>query len=341
MAKFYYGGQAVMEGVMMRGRLSAAVATRKPDGTISLYEEALNPRLYQNPVFRLPFLRGILLLWEMLVLGTRMMALSANLATGALDLDPVSGQLHQAQQESDGSASAQNGDHPAGEERPPVLGGFVLALTLLISLAFAIAVFFVGPLLLTNALHNQIGTGWLNIVVEGVIRLALLVGYLYLIGLVPDIQRVFGYHGAEHKAINAMEAGQPLDVEHVRRASRVHTRCGTGFLLLVMVVSIFVFALVGSPWLPLKILSRILLVPVVAGIAYELMRLGAAYYRFRVVRWLLAPGLALQGLTTREPDDSMIECAIAALTRVMRRDSGDSLATEGVEEPLPPLLIAK
>src|SRR5579883_1323680 len=118
MAKFYYGGQAVMEGVMMRGRLSAAVATRKPDGTISLYEEALNPRLYQNRVFRLPFLRGILLLWEMLVLGTRMMALSANLATGALDLDPVSGQVHEAQQEPDGSTSAQNGDHPAGEERP-------------------------------------------------------------------------------------------------------------------------------------------------------------------------------------------------------------------------------
>ncbi len=341
MAKFYYGGQAVMEGVMMRGKLSAAVATRKPDGTISLYEEALNPRLYQNPVFRLPFLRGMLLLWEMLVLGTRMMALSANVATGALDLDATNGQLSEKKQEQVGSSLALSGPEPTEEERPPVLGGFVLALTLLISLAFAIAVFFVAPLLLTNALHNQIGTGWLNIVVEGVIRLALLVGYLYLIGLVPDIQRVFGYHGAEHKAINAMESGQPLDVEHVRQASRVHTRCGTGFLLLVMVVSIFVFALVGSPWLPLKILSRILLVPVVAGIAYELMRLGAANYRFRVVRWLLAPGLALQGLTTREPDDSMIECAIAALKRVMRRDSGDSLAAESVEEPLPPLLIAK
>src|SRR5581483_2525405 len=279
MARFYYGGQAVMEGVMMRGRLSAAVATRKPDDTISLYEEALNPRLYQNPVLRLPFLRGMLLLWEMLVLGTRLMALSANVATGALDLNPASGQqLKQA-----GTSIEQNEHAPTEEERPPMLGGFVLAVTLLISLTFAIAVFFVAPLLLSNALRNQIGTGWLNIVVEGVIRLALLIGYLFLIGLVPDIQRVFGYHGAEHKAINAMESGQPLDVEHVRQASRVHTRCGTGFLLLVMVVSIFVFALVGSPWLPLKILSRILLVPVVAGIAYELMRLGAANYRFRVV----------------------------------------------------------
>ena len=341
MAKFYYGGQAVMEGVMMRGRLSAAVATRKPDGTISLYEEALNPHLYQNPVFRLPFVRGMLLLWEMLVLGTRLMALSANVATGALDLNAAGGQLSGERLAQAGASTEQDESGPAEEERPPMLGGFVLAVTLLISLAFAIAVFFVAPLLLTNALHNQIGTGWLNIVVEGVIRLALLIGYLYLIGLVPDIQRVFGYHGAEHKAINAMESGQPLDVKHVRLASRVHTRCGTGFLLLVMVVSIFVFALVGSPWLPLKILSRILLVPVVAGIAYELMRLGAANYHLRVVRWLLAPGLALQGLTTREPDDSMIECAIAALKRVMRRDSGNALAAEGVEEPLPPLLIAR
>ncbi|GCE19781.1 hypothetical protein KDK_35810 [Dictyobacter kobayashii] len=163
-----------------------------------------------------------------------------------------------------------------------------MILPLLVSLTFAIAIFFVGPLLLTSLLRGQIGDGWLNITLEGVIRLALLVGYLYLIGRVPDIQRVFGYHGAEHKAINAMEQGDPLDVEHVRRASRVHTRCGTGFMLLVMVVSIVVFAFVGSPTLLIKIISRIVLVPVVAGIAYELMRLGAANYRYRVVRWLLA-----------------------------------------------------
>jgi uncharacterized protein YqhQ len=332
MAKFYYGGQAVMEGVMMRGRLSVAVATRTPDGAIALYEEALNPRLYQNPIVRLPLLRGVLLLWEMLVLGTRLMALSANVATGALDLDAVTptpaGDGTQALPEVYGKLAVRTHD-----ERPPVLGGFALGLTLLTSLACAIAVFFVVPLLLTNALRNEIGNDWLNVVVEGGIRLALLIVYLYLIGRIPDIGRVFGYHGAEHQAINTLESGQPLDVAHVRQASRVHTRCGTGFLLLVMVVSIFIFALVNSPWLPLKILSRILLIPVVAGIAYELMRLGAAYYRFRVVRWLLAPGLALQGLTTRAPDDSMIECAIAALTRVTRRDAGDAVATEGLEAP--------
>src|SRR3984893_9543526 len=323
MAKFYYGGQAVMEGVMMRGRKTAAMAVRCPDSSIYLYEETLNPKLYQNRLFRLPFLRGILLLWEMLVLGTRLMTLSTNIATGAIDPASLSDREdNQSFGTERGAAIDAMGDNDLLDqpERPPQIGGLALALTLVVSLGFAIAIFFLGPLLITGLLHNQIGEGWLNLTLEGVIRLALLVGYLYLIGRVPDIQRVFAYHGAEHKTINAMEHGDPLDIPHVRRASRVHTRCGTGFLLLVMVVSIFVFALVGSPSLLLKIVSRIVLVPVVAGIAYELMRLGAANYRYRVVRWLLAPGLALQGLTTREPDNSMIECAIAALQRVMSRD---------------------
>ncbi len=318
MAKFYYGGQAVMEGVMMRGRKTAAMAVRCPDGSIYLYEETLSPKLYQNRLFRLPFLRGMLLLWEMLVLGTRLMALSTNIATGAIDPTSVTeNQSFGAERRATSNGDDGLLDQP---EKPQEIGGLALALTLVVSLGFAIIVFFLGPLLIAGLLHNQIGEGWLNLTVEGVIRLVLLVGYLYLIGRVPDIQRVFGYHGAEHKTINAMEHGDPLDIPHVRRASRVHTRCGTGFLLLVMVVSIFVFAVVGSPSFLLKIVSRIVLVPVVAGIAYELMRLGAANYRYRVVRWLLAPGLALQGLTTREPDDTMIECAIAALQRVRFRD---------------------
>ena len=336
MAKFYYGGQAVMEGVMMRGRTSAAVAIRRPDSSIYLHEEALNPRLYQNQLFRLPFLRGLLLLWEMLVLGTRLMTFSANVATGAVNPDatdtptagsPATGEVHGSSIDEELAA-------------PPQIGGVMLILTLLVSLGFAVLVFFLAPLFLASLLHNQIGDGWLNLIFEGVIRLALLVGYLYLIGRVPDIQRVFGYHGAEHKAINAMEQGDPLDVPHVRRASRVHTRCGTGFLLLVMVVSIFVFAFVGTPSLWIKVISRIVLVPVVAGISYELMRLGAANYRYRVVRWLLAPGLALQGLTTREPDDSMIECAIASLQRVMQRDELAATGSEAAEALLPPLAVS-
>jgi uncharacterized protein YqhQ len=326
MAKFYYGGQAVMEGVMMRGRHSAAVAVCQPDGEIGVYEEALNSKLYQSKLFRLPFLRGILLLWETLILGTRMMTLSTNIASGAMNPEEAS----MPAQDSTSPTFEQNGVLSAEAEKPMQLGGLSLVVTLLFSLTFAVAIFFVGPLLLTSLLHNQIGTGLLSLLFEGIIRLILLLGYLLLIGRIADIQRVFGYHGAEHKAINTLEHGEPLDVAHVRQASRVHTRCGTGFLLLVMVVSIFVFALVGSPSLLIKIVSRIILVPVVAGIAYELMRLGAANYRFRVVRWLMAPGLALQGLTTREPDDSMIECAIAALKRVLAYDGNDVVVNERV-----------
>jgi uncharacterized protein YqhQ len=329
MAKFYYGGQAVMEGVMMRGRRSAALAVRRPDGEIYLYEEELDAQLYQNRWFRLPFLRGMLLLWEMLVLGTRLMTLSANIATGAIDPNASSTRAALAEAATLGMAGEMP-LVPQKEEKPEQIGGAALIFTLVISLTFAVGIFFVGPLLLASLFRNQIGQGVLSLIVEGVIRLALLVGYLAVIGRVPDVQRVFGYHGAEHKAINAFEHGEPLDVAHVRRASRVHTRCGTGFLLLVMVVSIIVFAFFNAPSLPLKIVSRIVLVPVVAGIAYELMRLGAANYRYRIVRWLLAPGLALQGLTTREPEDSMIECAIAALKRVLRRDE---VVSDDVGEP--------
>lgn len=293
MATFNYGGQAVVEGVMMRGRKAVAVAVRQPGGGILVHEELLAPRLYQNRLLRLPLLRGVLLLWEMLVLGTRMMAFAANVATGQITEEG---------------------------ETAPALNKGALAITLTISLAFAIGIFFLGPLALVGLAQHQIGNGALALVLEGLIRLVILLGYLWLIGRMSGVQRVFGYHGAEHKAINAYEQGKPLDVAHVRAASRVHTRCGTGFLLVVMVVSIFVFALVGNPPLVLRILSRIVLVPVVAAIAYELMRLGATYYRFRFVRWLVAPSLALQGLTTREPDDAQIECAIAALERVLQRD---------------------
>ena len=328
----------------MRGRRSAAMAIRRPDGSIYLYEEALNPRLYQNRLFRLPFLRGMLLLWEMLVLGTRLMTLSANIATGALDpgTTTVEGEEPGTYQSNTAIDHNSSDFMPEIAETPPQIGGVALVFTLLISLGLAVAVFFLAPLLIAGLFSNQIGGGWLSLTIEGLLRLGLLIGYLYLMGRMPDIQRIFGYHGAEHKAINAMENGESLDIPHVRAASRVHIRCGTGFLLLVVVVSIVVFAFVGSPSLLIKILSRVLLVPVVAGIAYELMRLGAANYRYRIVRWLLAPGLALQGLTTREPDDSMIECAIAALHRVMCRDSLSIKQDPGsADVKLPPIVISR
>lgn len=294
----------------MRGRKSAAVAVRIPAGGILVHEETLNPRVYLNRAAQWPFVRGLLLLWDMLILGTRMMMFAATASF------PV---------ESDGGAAPPTGP-AAGEvaeakpEEVAGLGGVGLTLTLVISLAFAIGLFFLLPLGIVGAASRWIGAGWLSLTLEGVIRLALLVGYLALLGRFPSIARVFEYHGAEHKAINTFEADEPLDVEHVRQASRVHTRCGTGFLLIVVVVSIVVFAFLGNPPLPLRILSRVVLVPVIAAVAYELMRLGAANYRYRVVRWLMAPSLALQGLTTREPDDRQLECAIVALERVLRRD---------------------
>ena len=322
MAKFYYGGQAVIEGVMMRGRRSAAVAVRQPTGGILLHEEQLPKRVYGAKVAAWPFVRGILLLWDMLILGTRMMLFASSVA---LPPDEI-------------SDTTRDTTHTNGDTMPTAAPGTVaettgaiksadvrLILTLVFSLAFALVLFFLVPLGVVGVVQRWLPNDWSGLVLEGVIRLGLLIGYLWLIGRLPDIQRVFAYHGAEHKSINAVEAGQPLDVAHVRAASRVHIRCGTGFLLIVMVVSILVFALLGNPPIVWRILSRILLVPVIAAISYELLRLGAAYYRFRIVRWLMAPSLALQGLTTREPDDSQIECAIVALDRVLRTDGIEKL----------------
>jgi uncharacterized protein YqhQ len=315
-ARFNYGGQAVIEGVMMRGRRSAAVAVRAPTGGIVLHEELLSSGLYGNSIARWPFVRGVVLLWEMLVLGTRMMMFAAAVA------QPETGPTREEQDH-----PTRAGVAPRVTEAPEAVSARDprLVLTLVISLGFAIALFFLLPLGVVGLAGRWLGDGWLSLVAEGLIRLALLIGYLALIGRMPDIQRVFQYHGAEHKAINTLEAGQTVDVAHVRAASRVHTRCGTGFLLIVVVLSILVFALVGNPPIALRILSRVVLVPVIAAIAYELMRLGAANYRYRPVRWLMAPSLALQGLTTREPDDAQIECAITALDRVLARDGTSAL----------------
>lgn len=326
MAKFYYGGQAVVEGVMMRGRRSAAVAVRQPTGGILLHEEQLPKRVYGAKVATWPFVRGVLLLWDMLILGTRMMLFASSVAM-PLDEDDATGQAAKT-----GSGSAGRASLPtAAPGTVAETSGTVnkadarLVLTLVFSLAFAVGLFFLLPLGVVGLLHRWLPNDWSGLVLEGVVRLALLIGYLALIGRLHEIQRVFAYHGAEHKAINAMEAGHPLDVAHVRLASRVHIRCGTGFLLIVMVVSILVFALLGNPPIAWRILSRVLLVPVIAAISYELVRLGAAYYRFRIVRWLMTPSLALQGLTTREPDDSQIECAIVSLERVLRTDGVETL----------------
>lgn len=298
--RFPYGGQAVLEGVMMRGLRQATVAVRNPEGEIVFKHEQLNVtrrRVWE----RMPFLRGMLALWDALNLGMRALTFSSNVALG--------------------------------EDEQPSNG--MLAGTVVVSLAFAIGLFFVVPLLLSNLLTGFGASLLVRDAADGVLRLLIFIGYLLLIGRMPDIQRVFAYHGAEHKTINAYEAGAPLTVASTRRFTLIHPRCGTSFLLVVVVVSIPIFALFGGMPLLVRLLSRIVLVPAIAAIAYELLRLSAAHYHRNWVRTLVAPSLALQRLTTREPDDTMLEVAIAALLPVLAADgvavqSDEAAFTPGV-----------
>lgn len=285
---FNYGGQAVIEGVMMRGRKHMAVAVRNPKGEIVLHTEPLNPRIYASFINKVPFLRGFTMLWDALVLGMRTLMFSADVAMGESEVE-FSG---------------------------PMAWG-----TVAFSLVIAIAIFFVSPLLLISLIKQLIDVPILGQhLIEGIVRLALFLGYIWAIGHIADIKRVFGYHGAEHKAINAYEQGVELVPEKVANCSIVHPRCGTAFLLIVMVISIFVFALVGDPPLWLKIVSRIVLIPVIAGIAYEFLKFSAARQQNPIMKILIAPGLALQGMTTREPDLSMLEVSIAALKKLLAEE---------------------
>lgn len=280
-----YGGQAVIEGVMMRGRSYMAVAMRAPDGKIVVHSEALSP-IYRSAAARIPFLRGLVLLWDALALGARVLALSANTQ--------------------------------AGEEEEK-LEGLPLALTMLLSLGFAIGLFFVAPAGIGHLVEDFFNLSTLaSALVEGGLRLAVLVGYLVLIGRVAEIKRVFGYHGAEHKTINAFEAGAELTPSLVEKFPIEHPRCGTAFLLTVVVFSIVLFALIGPMALLPRLALRVLLIPVLASLAYEYLRLTARYFRNPLVRLLVAPNLALQRLTTRPPDTGMLEVGIAAFQEMKR-----------------------
>jgi uncharacterized protein YqhQ len=281
---FNYGGQAVIEGVMMRGARQMCVAVRAPDDQIVIHCEPLNPRIYSSFIARVPFVRGLTMLWDTLGLGIRTLMFSADVAAAEEDVS-FSG---------------------------PIAWG-----TIAFSLLMAVAIFFVGPLLLLGLVDRFIASDFVSNLVEGIIRLALFLGYVWAIGYIPDIRRVFGYHGAEHKTINTYEAGDELTVEAVGRHSLVHPRCGTAFLLVVMVVSILVFSVLGRPPLLLRILSRVVLIPVIAGIAYEFIKFSAAHQEHWLMRLLIAPGLWLQSFTTRQPDASMLEVAIAALQRLL------------------------
>jgi uncharacterized protein YqhQ len=250
-------------------------------------------------------------MWETLALGVRALIFSSNVALG---------------------------EEEKGTESGPIWG------TLLISMALVIAIFFVGPLLVTDWLESLFGSMLLVIIIEGVVRLAVVIAYVGLIGLMPDVRRVYAYHGAEHKSIHALENGDHLDARYVQRYPTAHVRCGTSFLLTVVIVSIVVFALVGNPDLWLRVLSRVVLIPVIASVAYEVIRLGGAFETNPITRLLMWPNLALQALTTRQPDDAQVEVALRALKEVLaaedaleRVEPEETAEAEESVEAAPPL----
>jgi uncharacterized protein YqhQ len=283
-----YGGQAVIEGVMMRGKSYMAIAMRAPNGKIVLHSEPLSA-VYQSSWARLPLARGLLLLWDALGLGARALAISANTQT---------------------------------EEENEKLEGAPLALTMLVSLSFTIGLFFLLPAGLGQLAERAFSLNALaSNLLEGVLRLVILIGYLAAIGRVDEVKRLFGYHGAEHKTIHAFEAGAELTPKSVARFPEEHPRCGTAFLLTVVVFSILLFALFGPMALLPRLALRVLLIPVLAALAYEYLRWSAAHFSNPIVRALVAPNLALQRLTTRKPDKKMLEVGIAAFKEMRRLEA--------------------
>jgi len=296
------GGQAVLEGVMMRGPRNWSVAVRKPDGEIAQVAKEIDPLMARHRLLRLPVVRGVIALGESLSIGFRALSVSANYA---------------AQEEAE------------GDEEPAEIGRWALFFSFAIAIGFALMLFKVGPALLTGWLPISSG-GWF-VIVEGAIRVTVFVAYLTLLSFIPSLRRVFQYHGAEHKAINAYEAGDELTPETAQRFSLIHPRCGTAFLLWVMVIGVFVFALFGRlPWYWL-IASRIAFLPLIAGIAYELIRFAGKHQDNRILMTLLAPGLWLQRLTTREPTLDQLEVSIRALRDVLEREGRLTPADRRVE----------
>jgi len=301
--RFTYGGQAVIEGVMIRGRRHLSLAVRRHDGRIFHHSEPLNS-LFTGGVRRVPLVRGVVVLLETLMLGMKALNKSASMA--AVD------------------------DQDGGEQE---LSGWFMAGAIALSLSLGIGIFFLGPLLIVRAIDPFIFSDQLSNLVEGAIRLVFLVVYVGGIGLFRDIRRVFAYHGAEHMAVHTYEAGLPLIVENVRKFGTPHPRCGTAFLLTVLLVSILVFALFPRPPLEWRIISRIALIPVVAGISYEIIRFSGAHQNSLIGHLVAWPGLLLQKLTTRVPDDSQIEVAIQAMEGAVAADEGRIYPPPEREQP--------
>ena len=365
MARYQYGGQALIEGVLMRGRNALAVALRHPDGSIVWAPERLDLGLRARRALKMPFLRGLVVLYDTLVTGTRWLVRSATLQALALEEGegPASGSGSAGGAAGVGetlatmalvfagpalcAAKAEGGTDPAAGTDPavasytdpdaasPALGatpaeeglgkGYAVAVggMLLLTLVAGIGVFFLLPLLLAQATVGRVDQGFGLQLSEGGIRVAIFIGYLLLVSRAGDVRRTFQYHGAEHMSIHTLEAGDPLTVEAARKYPTAHPRCGTEFLVVVLIVSILAFAVVGKLpplWL---IASRVVLVPVIAAVSYELLQLGARHRRHALVRWLWSPGIWVQAITTRQPTDAMIEVAIVSLERALVADGAE------------------
>jgi uncharacterized protein YqhQ len=311
-ARFFYGGQAVIEGVMMRGLSHMAVAVRKPNGTIITHSERLQG-IYTSRARHIPILRGMLVLAETLSLGMRALSFSSRIA------------LAETMKEDKADKDGDDEEFPSG-----IFWG-----SMIIALVFVAAVFFAGPVVLAQWLDTKIDSKLLVVFIEGIFRLTLLIGYIWGIGFMPDVRRVFMYHGAEHMTIRAYEADEPLVAEHIRKYPKEHPRCGTSFLLTVVLVAVIVFfafdAAREPTWIS-RIISRVVLIPIIAAVAYEGIRLGGKYQENPFVHALFTPNLMLQKLTTRHPDDSQIEVAVKSLDTVLAAEREPVI---GDEEPLP------
>ena len=298
MPKFNYGGQALIEGVLMRGRDAIAVAFRHPEGHIVWASESLDKGPHGWRLARAPFVRGLIVLYETLVVGTRWLIRSANIQASAEGVE---------------------------------LGRGAVALMLGFTLLLGIGVFFLLPLFVASATAGGVEQDWIQHMVEGLVRVVIFLGYLTLISRMPDIRRVFEYHGAEHMTIHALEAGDPLTVEEVRKYPTAHPRCGTEFLVVVIILSIFAFSLVGRQSIGVMVGSRLLLVPVIAAIGYEILRFGAKHRSNPLVKAIMAPGILVQMITTKRPSDDQIEVAIVSMEQALEADG--ELVPAGSEFP--------
>ncbi len=294
-----YGGQALIEGVLMRGKKYLAASFRKPDGSIETVAEELTG-IYKSKITKIPLLRGLVSLWDSLGLGMKYLSISANMQTGE------------------------------DEKITPV----EMVLTMIVSLLLAVALFFVGPAalgkLLEDVLHLPM---WVSNALEGILRLAVVLAYMLLVSQMEDIKRVFRYHGAEHKTINCYEKGLEMTVENARVQSRQHPRCGTAFMVTVVIISVVLFIIIGpfTKTLASRLLSRLLLIPVIAGISYEFIFFTARHLDNPVVKFLAKPNLAVQNITTAEPDDSMLEVALASFEKMLALEEG----RDRLEQPAP------